>query len=238
MNRKDETARSGDSLPSFDPHRHTSPDAPIEVMHVITSLDVGGAETVLNRLVTGEPAGPVSHRVVSLKSGGALRANLEEAGIPVHGLGIERVRDVLGGLVRLVRIIRLEKPAVVHSWLYHADLVATLALALSGRRSRTRLVWGVRCSDMDMRRYARSARCAVKPLPFLSSKTDLVTYNSEAGRAVHERMDIGRRSTGSYRTALMWTVSDPGRTSARPCGPRWVSATNTSSSACAHGSIR
>ena len=27
--------------------------APIEVMHVITSLDVGGAETVLARLVTG-----------------------------------------------------------------------------------------------------------------------------------------------------------------------------------------
>ena len=188
MNPKDATARSGDSLPSVDPRRDTSPDAPIEVMHVITSLDVGGAETVLTRLVTGDSAGPVSHRVVSLKSGGALRANLEEAGVPVHGLGIERIGNVLGGLVRLVRIIRLEKPAVVHGWLYHAALLATLALALSGRRSRTRLVWGVRCSDMDMRRYAWSARCVVKPLPFLSSKTDLVTYNSEAGRAVHERM--------------------------------------------------
>ena len=175
-------------MSSFDPHRHTSPDAPIEVMHVITSLDVDCAETVLTRLVTGDSAGPVSHRVVSLKSGGALRANLEAAGIPVHGLGIERIGDVLGGLVRLVRIIRLEKPAVVHGWLYHAVLVATLALALSGRRSRTRLVWGVKCSDMDMRRYARNARYVVKPLPFLSSKTDLVTYNSEAGRAVHERM--------------------------------------------------
>lgn len=196
MNPEDATAKRGDSLPSFDPRRHTSPDAPIEVMHVITSLDVGGAETVLTRLVTGDSAGPVSHRVVSLKSGGALRANLEEAGIPVHGLGIEGIGDVLGGLVRLVRIIRLEKPAVVHGWLYHAVLLATLALALSGRRSRTRLVWGVRCSDMDMRRYAWSARYVAKPLPFLSSKTDLVTYNSEAGRAVHER--IGYRPPG-YR---------------------------------------
>jgi len=163
-------------------------DAPIKVMHIITSLDIGGAETVLTRLVTGDSAGPVCHRMVSLKSGGALRANLEEAGIPVHGLGIEGIGDVLGGLVRLVRLIRLEKPAVVHGWLYHAVLVATLALALSGRRGSTRLIWGVRCSDMDMRRYARSARYVVKPLAFLSSKTDLVTYNSEAGRAVHEQM--------------------------------------------------
>lgn len=161
---------------------------PIQVMHVVTWLDVGGAETVLARLVAGGAAGAVSHGVVSLKPGGALRARLEADGIPVRDLGIERTRDAPGGLARLAAAIRGARPAVVHSWLYHADLLAALALALSGRRRATRLIWGVRCSDMDMGRYARGSRLVLKLLPRLSRRTDLVLCNSEAGRAVHERL--------------------------------------------------
>ena len=162
--------------------------APLAVMHVITSLDVGGAEGQLTRLVAGDAAAAVSHSVVTLKPGGALRVRLEADGIPAGDLGIERNADALGGLARLVGIIRAGRPAVVHSWLYHADLLATLALALSGRRRATRLIWGVRCSDMDMRRYARSSRYILNVLPRLSSRTDLVLCNSEAGRAAHERL--------------------------------------------------
>ena len=161
---------------------------PIDVMHVITSLDIGGAETMLARLVTGDGAGSVSHSVVSLKPGGALRASMEADGIVVRDLGIGRKLGSAGGLSRLAGLIRTTRPDVVHSWLYHADLLATLALALSGRRRRTRLVWGIRCSDMDMRRYARSTRYTLKLLTFLSSRTDLVLCNSQAGRAAHERL--------------------------------------------------
>ena len=56
--------------------------APTQVMHVITSLDVGGAETMLARLVAGDRAGSVSHVVVSLKPDGARRPSLEADGIP------------------------------------------------------------------------------------------------------------------------------------------------------------
>ena len=162
--------------------------APIDVMHVITSLDVGGAESQLARLVAGDAAGAISHSVVSLKPGGALRAGMEDLGVRVRDLGIGRKLSAVGGLARLAGLIRTTRPSVVHSWLYHADLLATLALALSGRRRATRLIWGVRCSDMDMRRYARSSSHILKVLPRLSSRTDLVLCNSEAGRAVHARL--------------------------------------------------
>ena len=165
-----------------------APDTPIEVMHVITSLDVGGAETMLARLVVGDTAGSISHSVVSLKPGGTLRARVEDAGVPARDVAIGRRRGAFVGLGRLAAIMRAARPAVVHSWLYHADLMATLALALSGRRRATRLVWGVRCSDMDMHRYARSTRLILKLLPSLSSRTDLVLCNSNAGRTVHERL--------------------------------------------------
>ena len=165
-----------------------APALPIEVLHVITSLEVGGAETMLARLVAGDTAGSISHSVVSLKPDGALRAHLEGAGISVRDVAIDRRRGAIGGVVRLARIIRSVQPAVMHSWLYHADLLATLALVLSGRWRATRLVWGVRCSNMDLHRYSRILRLILKLLPFLSSRTDLVLCNSDAGRAAHQRL--------------------------------------------------
>jgi len=161
---------------------------PIDVMHVITSLDVGGAESQLARLAAGDAAGAVSHSVVSLKPGGALRTRLEADGIPVRDLGIERNSDAPGGLLRLAAAIRDARPAVVHSWLYHADLLATLALALSGQRRATRLIWGVRCSDRDMSCYALGSRLVLRLLPRLSRRTNLVLCNAEAGRAAHQRL--------------------------------------------------
>ena len=143
---------------------------------------------MLARLVTNDQSGAVSHSVVSLQPQGEVRASMEAAGTPVQDLGIRRKRDALRGLFRLVRIIRTTRPAVVHSWLYHADLLAILALALSGRRSATRLIWGIRCSDMDMRRYARTTRWIRAGLSRLSSRTDLVLCNSDAGRTAHERL--------------------------------------------------
>ena len=94
--------------------------------------------------------------------------------------------SAFSALMRLIQAIRTKRPDVVHSWLYHADLLTTVALTLSGRRASTRLVWGIRCSDMDMRRYARSSRYILKALVSLSSRTDLVLCNSEAGRIAHK----------------------------------------------------
>ena len=155
---------------------------PIEVMHVIGSLQVGGPKTVLSRLVAGDQDWTVAHSVVTLKPGGTLRADLEAAGIPVLDLGMLGKPSAFNALVRLIRVIRSRRPNVLNSWLYHADLLATVALVLSGRRSSTRLVWGIRCSDMDMSHYARSNRYILRALAALSSKTDLALCNSNAGR--------------------------------------------------------
>ena len=98
----------------------------VKVMHVITSLDVGGAETILARLVAADQEGSVTHTVVSLKPGGALRGSLEATGNPVLDLGIGRKLSALSDLARLTKLIKTTQPDIVHSWLYHADLFSDL----------------------------------------------------------------------------------------------------------------
>ena len=59
------------------------------------------------------------------------------------------------------------------------------ALVLSRRRWQTRLVWSIRCSEMDLRRYGVTLRLAVKACTLLSRWPDLVTANSAAGLKSH-----------------------------------------------------
>jgi glycosyltransferase involved in cell wall biosynthesis len=86
-------------------------------------------------------------------------------------------------LIQLRRHIRAATPDVVQSWLYHADFVALLAAALAHRHRP--VVWNLRCSDMDLTRYAWTTRALLRALARLSRYPDAVIANSQAGRDWH-----------------------------------------------------
>ena len=159
-----------------------------KVMHVITSLETGGAERMLERLILARRERPVSFHVVSLLSGGAVAGRLCAAGIPVMSLGMRRGLPDPGALFRLAHLIRREKPDVVQSWLYHADILATLALGWSGRRRRTKLLWSVRCSSMSGAERSFAPKWARAACIRLCGYADAVIANSQAGREFHEAL--------------------------------------------------
>jgi glycosyltransferase involved in cell wall biosynthesis len=101
---------------------------------------------------------------------------------------MQRGRPGLRGIVQLTQLVRNYRPAVVQSWMYHANLVATAALSLSGLRARTTHYWGIRCSDMDLEAYGRAFRLVVKAGARLSRWPDAVTCNSQVGIGVHEAL--------------------------------------------------
>lgn len=172
---------------------NTLPAAP--VFHVITGLDVGGAETMLVALAEAEAAAGAAPVVISLTTGGALVRRLIDVGVPVYELGMKSGRPGLGGVFRLTALIRQYRPSVVMGWMYHANLVATMALSASGRHRTTPHFWGIRCSDMDLREYGRMFRLVVRASARLSRLPDAVIYNSNAGIAAHQHLGfLPRRS--------------------------------------------
>jgi glycosyltransferase involved in cell wall biosynthesis len=157
-------------------------------MHVITGLDVGGAEGQLAILARAQHARGRTPYVVSLTGMGSLGAGLQADCIPVFSLGLTRGRPRPAGIFRLVRLIRRYRPRIVQSWMYHADLLAALALRVSGRWYDTPLVWGVRCSDMELSRYPKGLRRVVRLAAFFSFLPDIVVFNSDTGLAVHNKL--------------------------------------------------
>ena len=161
------------------------------VLHVITDLHTGGAENMLTSLVLGSAAGRRPVAVASLMDGGGFARILERAGVTVIGLGLKPEGSGLrspGALFRLAGLIRRLRPDVIQSWMYHADLFAFLAWILSGRWRRTRLYWGVRCSDMDTREYRLLLRMTIRACALFSHLPTAVIANSVAGRDAHLRL--------------------------------------------------
>jgi glycosyltransferase involved in cell wall biosynthesis len=176
---------------------------PLRILHVITGLDVGGAESMLSALARSAPEYGLEHRVVSLKSNGFHAATLRAAGVSVTELGLAASRPNPLALWRLARLIARAKPALVQGWLYHGDLAALLGLALSGRRGVTPLAWSLRCSELAQRAYGPGLRLAIGACTTLSHVPEIVVANSEAGLSAHLARGYRPR-----RSAVIWNGID------------------------------
>lgn len=114
------------------------------IIYVINSLDVGGAEMALKKLILNLPDG-VKAKVITLKSEGKIADDLRLAGIDVFCLNVKNIMYFPKAILQLNKIIRDEKPDIIQSWLYHSDLVASFAGKLSGVQN---IIWGVRTTEL------------------------------------------------------------------------------------------
>jgi glycosyltransferase involved in cell wall biosynthesis len=158
---------------------------PRKIIYVTAGLRGGGAEAMLTRLATAQPGVADEIIVASLLPAEGHIERLAAAGVKVVELRFDRLGGAAAGLFTLAKLIADNRPDIVQGWMYHGDLAALVALLMSGRRKHTRLVWSIRCSDMDLRRYGRGLRMVVKTCTLLSSWPDLVTANSGAGLKSH-----------------------------------------------------
>lgn len=157
----------------------------IDVVHLITGLGTGGAERMLTRLVTHSDSQAFRHHVVSMTDLGTFGQPLIDSGISVTPLDMPRGRASLKGFWRLVSLLRHIRPAVLNSWLYHADLLGLVAGRLT---SVPAIAWNLRCADMDMTRYSTLSARLPHLLARLSAQPQLVMVNSRAGQALHQRI--------------------------------------------------
>ncbi|WP_397459729.1 glycosyltransferase [Pseudomonas asplenii] len=114
----------------------------MKVLHFISGLGVGGAERMLARLVISSTNGKShKHVVVSLREMGPVGEELLKSGIEVYSLNMNRLSGIFLALPRMAALLRLSKPDVVQTWMYHADFICGLVARLMGLRT---IIWGVR----------------------------------------------------------------------------------------------
>jgi glycosyltransferase involved in cell wall biosynthesis len=149
---------------------------------VITGLDTGGAEMSLYRLLSR-----LSHRfnphVISLSTIGPVGRRIADLGVPVEALGMKPGRPNPLAIIRLAGRLRALNPDIVHTWMYHADLIGGLATRLARVPA---LTWGVRHSNLSAEQNKKSTLAVVKVCSWLShSLPDRILSCSEVARDIH-----------------------------------------------------
>lgn len=151
----------------------------MRIAFLIRSLNYGGAERQLVVLAKGLYDRGHDVVVMVFYPGGPLENELHDGGVRVRVLDKGGRWDVLGFLLRLVLVLREEKPDVLHGYLGVPNILAVLMKPFFRR---VRVVWGVRASNMDLSRYDWFARVTYKIECRLARFADLIIANSYAGK--------------------------------------------------------
>lgn len=126
----------------------------MRILHIITGLSTGGAETMLQRLLMHPNTAQQTFEVVSLTEVGELGREIAASGVAVHALHLSR-RNPLSilRLMKMVSILRSARPELVQTWMYHANLIGGLAARLFGSAP---VVWNIRqdVSDVSWMRWS------------------------------------------------------------------------------------
>jgi glycosyltransferase involved in cell wall biosynthesis len=136
----------------------------MRVIHIISGLKNGGAEAVLLRVVSDKSSN-FQHEVVSLSDEGYYGEILKSKGIKVTVLNFSSVVSVFILFLKLVKIIRLAKPDIVQTWMYHADVLGGLASKILGLK---RIFWGVHSTFLNPGETKLSTKLTVQLSKYLS----------------------------------------------------------------------
>lgn len=161
---------------------------PYSLLHIITGLGIGGAEMVLYHLVSHLDRSMFSSSVVALGSDGLVGEKMRRQGLPVTCLGFRAGIPDPRLILRLAREIRARRPALIQTWMYHANLAGGLAARLSGSIP---VVWNIRHADQrSLKLLSRFVLGGNAILSYTIPKK--IICCAEAARTSHARLGFDR----------------------------------------------
>lgn len=165
----------------------------IRVVHVITGLFTGGAETMLFKLLSRTDRDRFHPAVVSLKSGGPMAEKIRGLGVEVYSAGLERRLPSPRKWMRLAKLVDDLEPNILQGWMIYGNLAAQMLSAGSGRRPR--VLWNMRNSLHDLRVERRTTAGVVRAMARLSGLPVSILYNSRTSARQHEARGYDARKT-------------------------------------------
>jgi glycosyltransferase involved in cell wall biosynthesis len=139
---------------------------------------------MLHKLVSGTDPARVRNVVVSLRDRGTLADAIEATGTRVHTVGLTPSRPSPAALWRLRALLGRTDPGVIHGWMYHGNLAATLAADVLGA-SAAPVAWNVRATIDDFTATKAATKAVIRLGARLSRRAARIVYNSREGARQH-----------------------------------------------------
>ena len=164
----------------------------MEVLHIITGLQRGGAETLLCNLCKFDKE--YKHSIISMsdiKNKDMVFKDLPN--ISIYSLNFKNGRIKLSGLFMLYRLIIQINPDAVQTWMVHADLIGGLIARFAGIKN---IFWGVHHTILMGGKSKLSTIFIVKLNAFLSRFIPKkIIYCAEKSKSIQESIGF-KKSKG------------------------------------------
>lgn len=151
----------------------------MRILFFTRSLNTGGAEHQLILTAKGLAKRGHTVSVMVFYEGGTLESDLGKSGVSVLGLEKKGRWDLFPFFFRIIKQVRDFSPDVLYSFMTGANIFSVLVKKFTGK---TKIVWGIRASDMDFSQYDWVVRLTNRLECSLSHFADGIIVNSNAGR--------------------------------------------------------
>ena len=156
----------------------------MQVLHIITGLKKGGAETLLCNLCEYDKE--FNHTIISLSDTPDLEASFIKLNIPVFSLNFPDGKIKISGVLKLYRLIKKINPDVVQTWMIHADMIGGIVARLAGVNN---IFWSVHYTNLVKGKSKRLTILLSKINAFLSYFIPKkIIYCAEKSREVQESL--------------------------------------------------
>jgi len=165
----------------------------IKLLHVITGLNAGGAETMLYELLLNTDKNKFDLYVVSMLDQGFFGERIQALGIPVYCLEMQKSTPSIKALFKYRQIIKKIRPNIVQGWMYHANLLVVLGKIFLDWFP---IVLGIHSSLLDFSREKMLTKWVIKANALGSYFANKVINCSMVSQKQHE--SIGFRKKNSF----------------------------------------
>lgn len=171
----------------------------IRVLYLIDSLGPGGAERLMVDLLPRLEEHGVDPVVcaIQVRHGNPVADDLRAAGIEVHTIGIERLRES-GALRRVTAAIEATRPALVHTQLEFANILGSIA----ARRLGVSSLATIHTLDRPRRFSRDAARFRVMAWTLRHRAERVIAVSESARLHVLERAGLTKRNTTTIHNGI------------------------------------
>jgi glycosyltransferase involved in cell wall biosynthesis len=181
----------------------------VSILHCVTGLNIGGAETMLVSML--EATARFRWSVLSLLTPGLLGPKVIGAGADLQTLDMTPTSVSFTRIPELRRAVRRARPDLVHGWMHHGMIAATVGASGLG----VPVVWGVHHSIGALEREKPRTRKVLWLAARLSSGAAAITYTSRTAAEQYEALGFDPRRTVVIPNGVNCAVFKPSET-ARP----------------------
>ena len=162
----------------------------MKVLHVITNYaGMGGAEKMLSRLIESLPE--AEHHIVSLMQISDLYLNSVTQCKSVTALNWH-LMSTPSVVFKLKKIIEDIEPDAIQGWMYHANVLATVAHQWA--KTEAAMIWGVHHSLAAIQEESLSTKIALNMSRLLSKVPQAIIFCAESGLIQHNHFGFKNKN--------------------------------------------